>query len=66
MQEVLPIVIRPTPYPDLRLIGSGLKQFVLVIWTPVRWLLEALFTPPPGQRYIEEQRVRAMRITGHF
>lgn len=66
MQEILPLTIQPTPYPDIRAVGRGVKQLFVTIWKSIGWMLEVLFTPPPGQRYIEEQRLRAMRLTGHF
>ena len=68
MQEVLPFVMggRPYQYPDLKIIVSGMKWLLAGTWKLIRWLLEAMFTPPPGQKYIEESRNRAMRLIGHF
>ena len=69
MQEVLPFAIeghRPYQIPDFKIIVSGLKWLLMSIWKPIRWFLEAMFIPPPGQKYIDESRNRAMRLIGHF
>ena len=68
MQEILPFVMqaRPHHYPELKIIAKALKKAVLGVWTAIRCVVEILFTPPPGQKYIEESRARAMRLIGHF
>ena len=68
MQEILPFVMqaRPHYYPELKIIAKALKKAVLGVWTAIRCVLEVLFTPPPGQKYIEESRDRAIRLIGHF
>ena len=66
MQEVFPFPPQPHALPDFKKIGNGMKRLLIAIWKPTRLILEALFTPPPGQKYIEESRLRAMRLTGHF
>ena len=68
MQEVL--VIQRGAYPIIlpagRSIVSGIKWIIIGVWKPIRWLLEAMFVPHPIQRRIEENRVRAIRMLGHF
>jgi hypothetical protein len=68
MQEILPIVIqgRPFVYPEIKSLAKTIKVVVIAIWKPIRWVLEAIFTQHPSQQYIEENRVRAMRLIGHF
>lgn len=66
MQEALPFYVN---YSGLRLdrkIVQGLKWILLVVWTPIRLALDLIFTAPPGQEYIEESRLKAMRLVGHF
>lgn len=67
MQEVLPFTIsRASVGLDYRVIGRGLRWLVVGIWKPIRWLLEAMFTTSLQQEYIEQNRVKAMRLIGHF
>ena len=67
MQEVLPFAINPASMRlDYRAIVRGLKWLVIGIWKPVRWSLEAMFTQSPQQEYIEQNRVKAIRLIGHF
>lgn len=68
MQEVLPVVVGHNfyPVPNFRKIGRGIIGILVTVWKPVRWLLEVMFTPHPGQQYIEENRVKAIRFVGHF
>ena len=68
MQEILPFMIQAKPhvYPEIKSLAKGVKLVVVAIWKPIRWILEAIFTPHPGQQYIEESRNRAMRLIGHF
>lgn len=68
MQEILPFVMqaRPRYYSELKIIANALKKAVWGVWTVIRCVLEMLFTPPPGQEYIEESRNKAMRFIGHF
>lgn len=67
MQEVLPFAVNPANVRlEYRAIARGLKWMFIGIWKPIRWLLEAMFTVPPEQEYIEQNRVKAMRLIGHF
>ncbi len=68
MQEILPFAIqaRPNLYPEVKAVGKAVKLVIVAIWKPIRWLLEAIFTAPPEQEYIEQNRVKAMRLIGHF
>jgi hypothetical protein len=68
MQEILPIaaVAQPWQYPDLKVMVRGIKWILVGIWRPIRWLLEVIFTPPPGQEYIEESRNKVIRLIGHY
>jgi hypothetical protein len=68
MQEILPFVIqgRSNLYPDVKAVGNAVKTVMIAIWKPIRWLLEAMFTRSPQQEYIEQNRVKAMRLIGHF
>lgn len=68
MQEALPINFSGSREVQLayRNIARGLRWIVLGLWKPIRWLLEAIFTPHPGQQYIEENRLKAIRMVGHF
>ena len=67
MQEVLPFTVNHANMRfDYRVIGRGLKWLFIGVWKPVRWLLEAMFTQSPQQEYIEQNRVKAMRLIGHF
>lgn len=68
MQEVLPVAVSHNfyPMPNFRKIGRLLIGVLVTIWMPVRWLLEVMFTPHPGQRYIEENRIKAIRFVGHL
>lgn len=68
MQEILPFVVhgRPIFYPEVKAVGKALRLVIIAIWKPIRWLLEAMFTTSPQQEYIEQNRVKAMRLIGHF
>jgi len=68
MQEILPFVVqtRPNLYPELKAIGKAVKAAILAILKPLGWLLAVIFTAPPEQEYIEQNRVKAMRLIGHF
>ena len=68
MQEILPFAIqdRTNLYPEAKAVAKAVKLGIVVVWTPIRWLLEAMFTAPPEQEYIEQNRVKAMRLIGHF
>ena len=68
MQEILPFLPSSRPYqlPEYKVIVHGVKLLVVGVWKPIRWLLEAMFVPHPGQKYIEESRNRAIRLIGHF
>ena len=67
MQEYLPIPYNPQPeiLAIYRSMILGIRWIVVGVWTPIRWLLEAMFTPHPADQYIEETRVKAMRLVGH-
>lgn len=66
MQEILPFVNQPHAhaYAVITFVAKPMKMVVVAIWKPIRWLLEAIFTPSPGQQYIEERRICAMRLIG--
>jgi hypothetical protein len=68
MQETLSISFNSHNEIQLayRSIARGLRWIVLGVWKPIRWLLEAMFTPHPAEKYIEENRVKAIRLVGHF
>lgn len=66
MQEVLPVAVQPISFSDIRKLGSALKKIFLLSWKAMCGLLGLILAAPPEQRYIEEQRLRAMRLTGHF
>ena len=68
MQEALPIGHRsPKEVHDLyRDVTHGLKWLAVGIWRPVRWLLEAMFSAHPAEKYLEENRLKAIRLVGHF
>lgn len=68
MQEALPINLNNRSDVQLayRSIARGLKWIIVGVWTPVRWLLEAMFTQHPADRILEENRLKAIRLVGHF
>lgn len=67
MQETLPFVVNQTYVRlEYRAIVRCLKWFVIGVCKPIRWLLEAMFARPPEQEYIEQNRIKAMRLIGHF
>ena len=68
MQEALSISFNSHNEIQLayRSIARGLRWIVLRVWKPIRWLLEAMVTAHPAQNYIEENRVKAIRLVGHF
>lgn len=68
MQEILPFVVqaRPNLYPEVKAIGKAVKKVIVAVCKPIGWLLTAIFTAPPEQEYIEQNRVKAMRLIGHF
>ena len=67
MQEALPFVVNHANVRlEYRAIVRGFKWLVIGVWKPIRWLLEAMFTRTPEQEYIEQNRVKAMRLIGHF
>ena len=67
MQEVLSFSIEPHPqsYPNIKVIASVMKRLLFGVWGAVCWVLEAMFVPSPGQKYIDESRDRAIRA-GRF
>ncbi|MGE3263106.1 MAG: hypothetical protein AB7K68_15095 [Bacteriovoracia bacterium] len=68
MQEILPFVVqnRPNLYLEVKAIARTVKVVIVAVWRPIGWLLTAIFTAPPEQEYIEQNRVKAMRLIGHF
>lgn len=68
MQESLPINFNCQSEMQLvyRSIVRGIRWIAVGVWTPTRWVLEAMFTQHPADKYIEENRVKAMRFVGHF
>lgn len=68
MQESKPFINDGRPYqnPDFKTVIAGTKWVMVAVWKPVHWVLEAIFVPPPGDEYIQENRIKAMRFMGSF
>ncbi len=66
MQETVSFLVSGRPYPDFKVLATGVKWVLIIVWKPIRWTLEAMFLPPPGQEYIEEARNKALSHIGHF
>lgn len=52
--------------PVLSKLVGAIKIAARAVLDVVRVVFEVLLTPPPAQRYIEENRLRMMRLHGHF
>ena len=66
MQEAIPVNFTNEMPEIYRAIGRRLKWILVTIWNPIRWLLDAMLTEHPAQKYIDEQRAKGMRFAGHF
>ena len=68
MQGSLPFISRDQPKSrfDLPRIFTKLKVASSRIGTCVCVLLEWIFIPPPGQKYIDETRTRAMQHVSYL
>lgn len=66
MQKAIPFQIHSSAILDSKKVTRSVKALTLGVLHSLRGLIEAMVTPPPGQQRIEEIRLRAMRLTGHF
>jgi len=51
---------------DLKTCAAVFKRIAVSVWLRVRWILELAFAPPPGQEFIEESRMKALRCMGRI